>query len=1037
MVDESKIHREETDDSDPNAITHHNGDSSGEWLDSNVAPRSDEWVGRTIGQFEIVRIIGTGGMGNVYEAKQLHPHRSVALKIVKTAAATPAALHRFEMESEMLARLQHPGIAQVYDSGHQIHDDVLLPFFAMEYVPGSRSITDYSEDEHLSLLGRLGLFLGVCEAVQYGHGRGVIHRDLKPSNILITTSGRPKVIDFGVALMADSDETETTLTVAGRFVGTLQWSSPEQSGDDPHDVDVRTDVYSLGMVLYQLVTGKLAYSLKGIPIYQAASVVRETHPTPPREIDSTIPIELEQILAKSLSKVRELRYESVAEMAMDIKRFLNDQPIHAKTPSIMRRLHLYARRNQLRFRAAIVVFLALVLGLTGLIWGFLDAQASRKELVTALHDEEQARFDAEQKAYIATIGTVQAAIANQSWDMARQRLSETTRNQRGWEWHYLQGIVDNSLRMQMIGDRPTSLATAPNGSYFVVSFEGDRVVLFDEKNDVIRNLSLPSQVRSLESTLDGSFIYLGMSDGQIAMLDMVKDTMLIVDTSTKSIESIASMHEGSFATGHADGVVRIWSSIGELLRELEVSSNMILSLDFHDKTNRLAIGAVDGTVKILDVESDTQSIEFGRHDGSARVVMFLDENRLISGGEDDKIVVWDIESKQPMVELQSNHGSVMDIAINGDILSSVGTDGTVRLWTTNTFELIDSLRGHDNLIWSIGTLGDRGFVSVGQDGSIRWWSASEPQPTSYVIESRLPATDIAFVWNDILVSVSDPDHNLQVIDLSTGLSDVLVSDSDRELSTLEFVPTTSFVVTGDVDGEVLLWDIEEKKMEKHIGTCDGQVSSMDVSPFGKKVAVGSFSGQLCVWNISDEAVLIDIHSSDCIVLSIVFNSNGEKLFVSTSDGIVRAIDLASGEATWTMIGNGLDIVDMAYVPTIDAVLTSTASNTIQLLDAKNGSVLKTVEIGGAAIRDIGVFPDGKRFATAHENGNVGIWRVDTLSRVASFPASQSTECIDVSSDGYRLAIGGSRGTIILMDAMARGARRNNSANERNNEPIAN
>ena len=143
MVDESNIDREDTEDSDPNAVTHHNEASGGEWLDSNVAPKSDEWVGRTIGQFEIVRIIGTGGMGNVYEAKQLHPHRSVALKIVKTAAATPAALHRFEMESEMLARLQHPGIAQVYDSGHQIHDEVPLPYFAMEYVPGSRSITDY------------------------------------------------------------------------------------------------------------------------------------------------------------------------------------------------------------------------------------------------------------------------------------------------------------------------------------------------------------------------------------------------------------------------------------------------------------------------------------------------------------------------------------------------------------------------------------------------------------------------------------------------------------------------------------------------------------------------------------------------------------------------------------------------------------------------------------------------------------------------------------------------------------------------------
>ena len=187
-----------SDEFDPNAQTQDDATADKDWLKSNVNVRGDEWIKKTIGQFEIVRIIGTGGMGNVYEARQSHPKRSVALKIVKSAAASPATLQRFELESEMLARLQHPNIAQVYDSGHQEHDGTPLPFFAMEYVPGSKSIVDYVEQEHISRIGRLALFLRVCDAVQYGHGRGVIHRDLKPSNILITNSGRPNVIDFGV-----------------------------------------------------------------------------------------------------------------------------------------------------------------------------------------------------------------------------------------------------------------------------------------------------------------------------------------------------------------------------------------------------------------------------------------------------------------------------------------------------------------------------------------------------------------------------------------------------------------------------------------------------------------------------------------------------------------------------------------------------------------------------------------------------------------------------------------------------------------------
>ncbi len=616
MQDASNFDDVTRDTSDPHAETHHDDKASGDWIDTNVGVRADEWIGRTIGQFEIIRIIGMGGMGNVYEAKQTHPHRSVALKIVKTAAATPATLHRFEMESELLARLQHPGIAQVYDSGHQTQDDVLLPYFAMEYVPGSRSITDYAEEEHLSREGRLALFLRVCDAVQYGHGRGIIHRDLKPSNILITSSGRPKVIDFGVALMAGSDEVEKTINIEGKFVGTLQWSSPEQCGDDPRDVDVRTDVYSLGVLMFQLMTGELPYVLKGIPLYRAPLVIRETKPAPPQSIDPSIPIEIDQILMKSLAKERESRYESVAELATDIRRFPNNQPILAKSPTAMHRLRLYARRNQLKFRAGIVVFLALLLGLTGLIWGFVESEARQRDMVRALLVEAAARSVAEQKAYVATIGTVQAAIANGSLEMARRHLSETTRELRGWEWNYLRGIVDQSLRAWMIGDRLTSLTTSPNGKYIALAYEGGRVTLHYEPSAISRDIMLPSEVKAVTFSDDGKMLFLGLSNGDIGVLGLEIDTLLLFNQEMSSVESIASLGNDVFATGHADGMIYTWNSEGEHISSMMGEGGMVLALDYDAANDSLASGTIDGTVvvwKMKDAIPIFQSNSHGRN----------------------------------------------------------------------------------------------------------------------------------------------------------------------------------------------------------------------------------------------------------------------------------------------------------------------------------------------------------------------------------------------------------------------------------------
>ncbi len=321
----------------------------------------DPWTGRRLGQYQILRIVGEGGMGSVYQAEQDHPRRIVALKVIKAGLASADLLRRFERESQVLARLQHPGIAQIYEAGAAKTEFGQQPYFAMEFIHGV-ALREYAEAHKLGTRQRLELIAKVCDAVEHAHRRGVIHRDLKPANILVDEGGQPKILDFGVARATDSDAQATRQTDIGQLIGTLAYMSPEQVTADPLDLDTRSDVYALGVILYELLGNRLPYQLSQ-HLHEAVRTIREQDPTRLSSISRSYRGDVETIVAKALEKDKARRYSSAAELADDIRRYLDDQPIAARPASTSYQLRKFARRHKALVAATAVVFAVLIAGI--------------------------------------------------------------------------------------------------------------------------------------------------------------------------------------------------------------------------------------------------------------------------------------------------------------------------------------------------------------------------------------------------------------------------------------------------------------------------------------------------------------------------------------------------------------------------------------------------------------------------------------------------------------------------------------------------
>ena len=426
-----------------------------------------------IARYKIVRLIGEGGMGSVYEAEQEHPHRTIALKVIKPGLASPVLLRRFEQEAEALGRLQHPGIAQIYEAGTADTGFGPQPYFAMELIRGV-SLKEYARERGLDTRQRVEMMAKVCDAVHHAHQKGLIHRDLKPGNILVDETGQPKIVDFGVARISDQGAQSTSHTDAGQLIGTLAYMSPEQVLADPLELDTRSDVYALGVILYELLASRLPYAISN-KLHEALETIRESDPQRLSSVDSAYRGDLETIAAKALEKDKNRRYASAAELAADLRRHLTDEPIVARPPSVTYQLGKFARRHRAVVVGVAAVFVVLVGGIVASTVQATRANQERDRAVAAERAATHARDRALNAENLATAERDKAFSAETQAQHERDRAQQErdkaiVEKRRADNEAAIAAAVSEFLRSNLLEQvvEPTTSAATPAGTMRVV-----------------------------------------------------------------------------------------------------------------------------------------------------------------------------------------------------------------------------------------------------------------------------------------------------------------------------------------------------------------------------------------------------------------------------------------------------------------------------------------------------------------------------------------------------------------------------------------
>jgi serine/threonine protein kinase/WD40 repeat protein len=950
--------------------------------------------GSLVGPYKLLSVIGEGGMGTVYLAQQQHPvRRRVALKIIKPGMDSKQVIARFEAERQALSMMDHPNIARVLDVGTT---EKGRPYFVMEWVKG-KSITSYCDEKCLSVEKRLALFRAVCQGVQHAHQKGIVHRDIKPSNILVTEYEKqavPKIIDFGLAKALYQPLTEKTLfTQMGQVVGTLEYMSPEQSSMNHLDIDTRTDIFSLGVVLYELLTGTLPLEKKRLreqAIDQVLKIIRDEEPPKPstrlssidssaiaakrqiepRKLGVLLRGDLDWVVMKAIEKDRERRYESSNGLAMDITRYLDGEPVLAAPPSAIYRMRKLLRRHRVAAGVCLAVAVFLILAIAGTSVGMFQAMKEKAKADEQKKIAQTARSEAEYSQYVSNTPAANTFLDEYSPIVARSFLSKAPAVHRNFEWAMLANRAWPSSQHRQFRTSDISI--------------GDNVA------DYWRSGVIEPEREFVPWQFSGGLNHAQLAiDGQSAFFNMANGFIL----------------RFSIKTGQL--IRRYFGSPGLGVRPCQSPDGKRLAI--FTFSNRAAVWDVEtgDLVNKRSMDLDLSSPWFCKWSP--------DQKYLVSSHMGGDLQIWDAETLKPLHRCLGNKSDVVDLYFgdeNGTFWSAA-RDGTIKQWSLeesdSPLQTYNVRADSEMEFQAISPQGDLVFVLC-RDGSHFLWSIRDEQKTISLSEPRdnislgEPRVAASFSQDQTCIAVVTGPQEVTIYSTSTG--EVLQKQKieGRFIYSVELSRDGKLLFIASSANFANVWTCRHGASPENHGDHSDIVFQIDLDQHGQNVLAASYDKSVSVRDLYSErvrarytghqaeVVAVDDHpdgnraaSLDALGNLHVWNTlDGKPIYEINpeSNQFARYIGQAGGALRGNFLNFSAVMSTGLFTPDGSKVVTF-QKDCMKVFDARNGDVL--TELEGASSHGWPVYSrDSQLVAVLEMNAmKTGIWNMKTGKSVTT------------------------------------------------------